>query len=177
MSGINYKIFRILSVLLIALLAAMVFAVLWQVLTRFILRRPSSYTEELAGFLLVWIGILGASHAFYTKSHLGIDLLARKLKSAHRRKLEMFVHLMDAQSRVWGGEDRLDLHPPTWEAGDLLVQLHRVPLAGDAPPGLYQLELGLYSPITMKRLAVYDGPELQQAVGDRLLLAPITVIE
>ncbi len=94
MSGINYKIFRILSVLLIALLAAMVFAVLWQVLTRFILRRPSSYTEELAGFLLVWIGILGASHAFYTKSHLGIDLLARKLKSAHRRKLEMFVHLM-----------------------------------------------------------------------------------
>ena len=94
MSGINYKIFRILSVLLIALLAAMVFAVLWQVLTRFILRRPSSYAEELAGFLLVWIGILGASHAFYTKSHLGIDLLARKLKSAHRRKLEMFVHLM-----------------------------------------------------------------------------------
>jgi hypothetical protein len=88
--------------------------------------------------------------------------------------LRIFVHLLDSQSQVWGGEDRLDLHPPTWEAGDLLVQYHRVPLAVDAGPGTYQLEIGLYATITMKRLALHvdDVP-----VADRLLLQPIRVPE
>jgi hypothetical protein len=89
--------------------------------------------------------------------------------------LKVFVHLMDQESRVWGAEDRLDLHPPTWEQGDLLVQAHRVPVASDAPPGLYQLEIGLYMPITMQRLALYEGTEGQAPVGDRVLLSPITV--
>jgi hypothetical protein len=92
-------------------------------------------------------------------------------------ELKVFVHLMDAQSRVWGAEDRLDLHPPTWEQNDLLVQLHRVPLSAEASPGVYQLEIGLYAPITMKRLALYGGPGEAQSVGDRLLLSPISVLE
>jgi hypothetical protein len=86
--------------------------------------------------------------------------------------LRVFVHLLDNGSRLWGGEDRLDLHPATWEAGDLLVQSHQVPLAEGAEPGTYQLEIGLYAPITMKRLALFaDGAE----VADRLLLQPVQV--
>jgi hypothetical protein len=92
-------------------------------------------------------------------------------------ELRVFVHLMDAESRVWGGEDRFDLHPPTWAQGDLLVQYHRVPLAADAPTGVYQLEIGLYAPITMERLRLYAGEEDRRPVGDRLLLASITVSE
>jgi hypothetical protein len=97
--------------------------------------------------------------------------------AAAASELKVFVHLMDDQSRVWGGEDRLDIHPPTWERDDLLVQLHRVPVARDAPPGLYQLEVGVYAPITMQRLALYGGRAPAQPVGDRLLLSPIVVPE
>jgi hypothetical protein len=87
--------------------------------------------------------------------------------------LRAFVHLLDERSGMWGAEDRLDLHPPTWEAGDLLVQYHRVPFATDAPPGTYQLELGLYAAITMERLRVYiDGAP----VADRLLLQPVDFV-
>ena len=92
-------------------------------------------------------------------------------------ELRVFVHVMDAQSRVWGGEDRLDLHPPTWERDDLLVQYHRMSLPGDVPAGEYALEVGVYAPITMKRLALYAGPDDPQPVSDRVLLAPITVVE
>jgi len=91
--------------------------------------------------------------------------------------LRVFVHVMDAQSRVWGAEDRLDMHPPTWEQGDLLVQYHKISLAADAPPGTYQLEIGVYAPITMKRLSLYAGTENERPVGDRVLLSPISVIE
>jgi hypothetical protein len=87
--------------------------------------------------------------------------------------LKVFGHLLDEQSQVWAAEDRLDLHPPTWEKGDLLVQYHRLPVDGDAPAGDYQLEIGLYTAITAQRLSVYVE---DKAVADRLLLQPIKVI-
>ncbi len=83
---------KILSVFLIILMAAMVLDVSWQVFTRFILKDPSSFTEELAGFLLIWIGLLGASYAYYTRAHLGIDILTGKLSGANKRFVEITVY-------------------------------------------------------------------------------------
>lgn len=83
---------KILSVILIILMSAMVLDVSWQVFTRFILKDPSSFTEELAGFLLIWIGLLGASYAYYTRAHLGIDILTAKLSGVNKRFVEITVH-------------------------------------------------------------------------------------
>ena len=83
---------RILSIFLMALMAIIVLDVTWQVITRFILKNPSSFTEELAGFLLIWIGVLGASYALHTKSHLGIDVLTYKLKGRKKQVIEVMVY-------------------------------------------------------------------------------------
>ena len=56
------------------LLGAMVLNVSWQVFTRFVLRQPSTYTEELARFLLIWSGLLGACVAWRRRMHLSIRL-------------------------------------------------------------------------------------------------------
>ena len=48
-----------LSWSLILLMSIMVATVSWQVATRYILDSPSSYTEELATYLLIWISLLG----------------------------------------------------------------------------------------------------------------------
>ncbi len=85
-------IVKSLGALLSLLMAVIVIDVTWQVITRFILKNPSSFTEELAGFLLIWIGVLGASYAVYTKAHLGIDLLTSKLKGMKRRVVEVAVY-------------------------------------------------------------------------------------
>ena len=61
---------------------------------RFILKDPSSFTEELAGFLLIWIGLLGASYALYTRAHLGIDILTAKLKGTNRRNSEITIYII-----------------------------------------------------------------------------------
>ncbi len=82
----------IIAKVLIVLMAAIVLDVTWQVFTRFILKNPSSFTEELAGFLLIWIGLLGASHALYTKAHLGIDLLTYKLQGVKRQVIDIIVY-------------------------------------------------------------------------------------
>ncbi len=83
---------RGLSALLVVLMTAMVLDVTWQVITRFLLRHPSSFTEELAGFLLVWIGLLGACYALQTRAHLGIDLLAGRVSDASRKWVELVVY-------------------------------------------------------------------------------------
>ncbi|WP_039994720.1 TRAP transporter small permease [Paraglaciecola chathamensis] len=70
---------RVLRVLLASMMALLVINVTWQVITRFVLPHPSSFTEELARFLLIWISLLGSAYAFHTHSHLGFDYLVNKM--------------------------------------------------------------------------------------------------
>ena len=98
---------RILSNFLVILMVAMVLDVTWQVFTRFVTRRPSSFTEELATFLMIWIGLLGAAYALRQKAHLGIDILTMKLPPAARLKWEFFIYsmviLFSLLVMIWGG--------------------------------------------------------------------------
>ena len=92
MRNVTSVIDFVLNKLLIVLMAVMVLDVIWQVITRFLLQHPSSYTEELATFLLIWIGLLGAGYALRTKAHLGIDVLTYKLKGIKRHLMALFVN-------------------------------------------------------------------------------------
>lgn len=96
MQKINEKVSIILAWVLIALMGFAVLNVLWQVFARFVLKSPSSYTEELARFLLIWIGLLGASYAAGKKLHLAIDLLSIKINERYRPWLNMVIHLLTA---------------------------------------------------------------------------------
>ena len=71
---------RALALLLAVLLGFMVLAVTWQVVSRYALGDPSGWTEELARFLLVWVGTLGGALAYQRRLHLGIDLLPDYLR-------------------------------------------------------------------------------------------------
>ena len=82
----------VLRQFLIALMALLVLTVSWQVFTRFILRDPSSFTEELARFLLIWIGLLGAAYALRTKAHLGIDILLQRSVGTQKKVVEVVVY-------------------------------------------------------------------------------------
>lgn len=75
---------RALGWVLVVLMGVAVANVLWQVFTRFVLADPSSFTDELARYLLIWIGLLGASYAAGTQMHLAIDLLPAKLTGRPR---------------------------------------------------------------------------------------------
>ena len=44
-------------------LTILVFTVAWQVISRYVFNSPSIFTDELARFLLMWIGMLGATYA------------------------------------------------------------------------------------------------------------------
>jgi TRAP-type C4-dicarboxylate transport system permease small subunit len=69
----------VLAWALIILMGASVVNVLWQVATRFIFGDPSAFTDELARYLLIWIGLLGGAYATGKQLHLAIDLLPMRL--------------------------------------------------------------------------------------------------
>ena len=74
---------------LVALAIFMVLTVTWQVFSRYALRAPSSLTEEIARFQLIWLGLLGAVYTFRNRMHVGIDLFVAPLKGKARLAAEL----------------------------------------------------------------------------------------
>lgn len=104
---------RALAGALVVLMSAIVINVTWQVVTRFIMNSPSSYTEELARFLLIWIGFLGASYAFCRHSHLSLDLLMQSVPDTYKRHLQRLSHVFcfffSASVMIYGGAQLMAL--------------------------------------------------------------------
>ena len=76
--GIRDKIDRFLGWALVVIMSLMVVNVLWQVFSRFVLGDPSSYTEELARYLMIWVGVLGAAYVSGKNKHVAIDYFPTK---------------------------------------------------------------------------------------------------
>ncbi len=93
MNRLKLGLDRTLAAVIGVLMAAMVLNVLWQVLTRFLLATPSSYTEELARYMMIWIGLLGGAYGVGQKSHLALDLLATRLTGARQKIVATLIAL------------------------------------------------------------------------------------
>jgi TRAP-type C4-dicarboxylate transport system permease small subunit len=78
--------------LLAAMMGLSVLVVLWQVASRYLLADPSSFTDELVRYLLVWIGILGGAFGVGRRLHLAIDLLPQALTGRRRHLLAVVIH-------------------------------------------------------------------------------------
>ncbi|MFD1928051.1 TRAP transporter small permease [Sporosarcina siberiensis] len=70
--------------LLNVIMAVLTLSVFAQVIFRFVIKQPLSWTEELAVYCLVWLTFLGAAYAMSLKAHIGVefftDLFPLKLR-------------------------------------------------------------------------------------------------
>ena len=89
------------------------------------------------------------------------------------RPLTSFAHLLDAHNSVVGQYDGFDVPAWEWEPEAVVAQVYRFPVAGDAQPGAYWLEIGLYDPVSMERVRIYDDGGAP--LGDRLLLQQVVI--
>jgi TRAP-type C4-dicarboxylate transport system permease small subunit len=83
---------KLLAITLTILMGLMVLVVTWQILSRFATDSPSSWTEELARFLLMWIGLLGATWAYRMRAHLGLSYLVEKQSAVRQKALAFFSY-------------------------------------------------------------------------------------
>ena len=90
----------------------------------------------------------------------------------------VFTHVIEpAGVQIWGQLDSQPAggHRPTsgWQVGEIIEDEYLIPLAADIRPGTYWVEVGLYLPKTMERLAV-SGRGADPVVR-RVLLGPVQV--
>jgi hypothetical protein len=91
----------------------------------------------------------------------------------------VFVHLLDAQNRIWGQRDSVPdggQYPTTgWLEGEVVVDEYEIPVDPAAPSGEYLIEVGLYDAAQpgYPRLPVLD--EQGQVIGDRVLLREVKI--
>ena len=91
MKQIRIKVNKIIERFLVLILVGMVLNVIWQVFTRFFTSSPSAFTNELARYLMIWLGILGAAYISGKQEHVAIDFFVKKLNNSLLRFIDRFV--------------------------------------------------------------------------------------
>ncbi len=82
---------KILEWTLCTILIVMVVDVTWQILSRYAFNNPSSFTDELASFLLIWLGILGGAYVYGKGEHLSINFLVEKYNAKYQFAIKVAV--------------------------------------------------------------------------------------
>ncbi len=98
-----------------------------------------------------------------------------------RASYTVFIHLVDAEGRLWLGHDYTPLGGafpsylwfPKWLPGQQVVDPYRLVAPENLPPGEYRLEVGMYEMSSVRRIPQLDLSG--QMTGDRFILGPIVV--
>lgn len=88
------KIDNTIRVALVALMSTLVLAVVWQVFSRYVLQSPSTFTDELSRFLLIWVSLLGAAYYSGQNMHIAIRILPDRLSPKNRFRVQVFINLL-----------------------------------------------------------------------------------
>jgi TRAP-type C4-dicarboxylate transport system permease small subunit len=81
------------AAVLILLLSLMTVVVFLQVVFRYVLTQPLTWSEELARYLFVWLSVLGAALGTQKSGHFGLDFFYRLLPEGGKR-LSRIISLM-----------------------------------------------------------------------------------
>lgn len=72
----------------------LVVAGFWQVFSRFVLKDPSTFTDELLRYVLIWSGFIGSAYCFYKDEHLSLGLVKDRLQGKARLALLVFIEII-----------------------------------------------------------------------------------
>ena len=94
METLRKRLDKVLEFICCTLLALMTILVTWQVVSRYVLNNPSTVTEELVLFSLVWMGLLGGAYLFGKNEHMAMTFLFDKLSEKNQIKVRIFFELV-----------------------------------------------------------------------------------
>lgn len=101
--GIELAMRTLMSVVMLVLL---VFG-FWQIFSRWILNAPSTFTDEMLRYILIWAGMIGAGYAFFKDSHVKLTLVTSRLKGRSRLVVavidEIVILIFVAYVYIYGG--------------------------------------------------------------------------
>ncbi len=94
MKKIDKVLDSVMRFLMAASMLSLVVGGFWQIFTRWILKDPSTFTEEFMRYMLIWASMLGSAYCFYRDKHLTLDLFKRRAKGKAGLVLNIFIEAM-----------------------------------------------------------------------------------
>ncbi len=91
MERLTNKLVWILERSVMAMLSIDVLLVVLQVFTRYVLKSPLSWTEQVARYLFIWMMLLGIPIMFHRKIFMAFDLLQDALGPKGKRILSLII--------------------------------------------------------------------------------------
>lgn len=85
------KIMRVLNAVVFAFLTLLV---VWQVVSRYFLGDPSTWSEELSSYMFAWITLLGSAYVFGQMEHMNIPILLERVSEKTQKVLTIIIQLM-----------------------------------------------------------------------------------
>ncbi len=145
MKALRKGLNNVLNVLAGVSFLAMVVITTWQVITRYILSNPSSWSEELVSYLFAWASLLGACLVTGERGHMNIPILVEKFSKSGQKGFaiagEIIAFLFSVIILLYGGAQitQLAMGQQTSSLGVAVGVFYFVlPLAG-VLNGLYAL--------------------------------------
>jgi len=107
MHAVKKAVDAVLGVIAWVLFTALVVIVVWQVFSRQVLGSPSTWTEEAARQVFVWVGLISAAFVFGERGHIAVEVIVRKFP----RRVEVIIAVLvqvtilffALVALVWGG--------------------------------------------------------------------------
>lgn len=103
----------VLSSACAVIFAAMVVIGTYQIITRFVFRRPSTVSEELLTYSFTWMALLASAYVFGKRDHMRMGFAADKLGKGSQKVLniisEILIMLLAGSVMIYGGVTIMDL--------------------------------------------------------------------
>lgn len=85
------KVMRFLNAAVFAFLTLLV---VWQVVSRYFLGDPSTWSEELSSYMFAWVTLLGSAYVFGQMGHMNIPILIDRVSAKTQKILMVIIQLL-----------------------------------------------------------------------------------
>lgn len=91
MKKIEKALDTVMRLLMAIAMLALVAGGTWQIFSRWILKDPSTFTDEFLRYVLIWASLIGSAYCFYRDEHLSLDLVKDRVKGPVAIALTVFI--------------------------------------------------------------------------------------
>lgn len=81
----------VMRFLMAVAMGSLVVAGSWQVFSSWILKNPSTFTDEFLRYMLIWASMIGSAYCFYRDEHLSLELITDRVHGAAAVVLQVFI--------------------------------------------------------------------------------------
>ena len=105
--SINKLLGKVIIFLSSTMFGVMVLVAVWQVVSRYILNSPTTFSEEFLRYSLIWVTMIGGAYVFHLKKHIAIEMFVERFSKGIQKRIRqlalLFLVLFSLIVMVYGG--------------------------------------------------------------------------